>query len=54
MLVTLPSIRSPTTRDNMGDMAFSGGFETMKAGKDTEGWLEVLHVGLIFVSGRLL
>ncbi|KAH6915696.1 cytochrome P450 [Coprinopsis sp. MPI-PUGE-AT-0042] len=38
------------TLDNMGDMAFSGGFETMKAGKDTEGWLEVLHVGLIFVS----
>lgn len=36
----------------MGDMAFSGGFETMKAGKDNEGWLEVLHVGLIFVARK--
>lgn len=28
--------------DVMGDMAFSGGFETMSAGKDTEGWMEVV------------
>ncbi|KAG6894420.1 hypothetical protein C0992_006135 [Termitomyces sp. T32_za158] len=25
----------------MGDMAFSGGFETLAAGKDPEGWLDV-------------
>ena len=23
----------------IGDMGFSGGFETMKVGKDTEGWM---------------
>ncbi|GLB34093.1 putative cytochrome P450 [Lyophyllum shimeji] len=34
----------------MGDMAFSGGFETMGAGKDTEGWMEVLHMGALFVG----
>ncbi|KAG5653447.1 hypothetical protein H0H81_000336 [Sphagnurus paluster] len=27
--------------DVMGDMSFSGGFETMAAGKDTEGWMDV-------------
>ncbi|EPQ50633.1 cytochrome P450 [Gloeophyllum trabeum ATCC 11539] len=27
--------------DLMGDMGFSGGFETMSAGKDTEGWMEM-------------
>ncbi|KAK0238637.1 cytochrome P450 [Armillaria nabsnona] len=36
--------------DVMGDMAFSGGFETMSAGKDTEGWMEVLHMGTLFVG----
>ncbi|KAG6809784.1 hypothetical protein H0H87_011545, partial [Tephrocybe sp. NHM501043] len=34
----------------MGDMAFSGGFETLAAGKDTEGWMEVLHMGVLFVG----
>ncbi|KIJ41466.1 hypothetical protein M422DRAFT_172113, partial [Sphaerobolus stellatus SS14] len=28
--------------DLMGDMSFSGGFETMAAGKDTEGWIDVV------------
>ncbi|SJL03470.1 uncharacterized protein ARMOST_06826 [Armillaria ostoyae] len=36
--------------DVMGDMSFSGGFETMAAGKDTEGWIEVLHMGTLFVG----
>ncbi|PBK99160.1 cytochrome P450 [Armillaria gallica] len=36
--------------DVMGDMAFSGGFETMSAGKDAEGWMEVLHMGTLFVG----
>ena len=26
----------------MGDMSFSGGFETMAAGKDKEGWIQVV------------
>jgi len=26
----------------MGDMSFSGGFETLEAGKDKEGWMEVV------------
>ena len=26
----------------MGDMSFSGGFETMEAGKDKEGWIQVV------------
>lgn len=26
----------------MGDMSFSGGFETLAAGKDSEGWMEVV------------
>ncbi|KAG6883495.1 hypothetical protein C0992_008621, partial [Termitomyces sp. T32_za158] len=34
----------------MGDMAFSGGFETLAAGKDPEGWLDVLHMGVGFVG----
>lgn len=29
--------------DVMGDMAFSGGFETLAAGKDTEGWMKVVR-----------
>lgn len=28
----------------IGDMAFSGGFETMLAGKDTEGWMQMVQV----------
>ena len=30
-------------RDVMGDISFSGGFETMAAGKDTEGWAELVR-----------
>lgn len=29
--------------DVMGDMSFSGGFETLAAGKDVEGWMEVVR-----------
>jgi len=36
--------------DVMGDISFSGGFETMAAGKDTEGWAELLRTGIAFVS----
>ncbi|PAV22828.1 cytochrome P450 [Pyrrhoderma noxium] len=36
--------------DLMGDMGFQGGFETMKAGKDEEGWMDMLTLGVIFVS----
>ncbi|KAF8069022.1 cytochrome P450 [Lyophyllum atratum] len=36
--------------DVMGDMSFSGGFETMAAGKDSEGWMDVLHMGVLFVG----
>ncbi|KAF8075261.1 cytochrome P450 [Lyophyllum atratum] len=36
--------------DNMGDMSFSGGFETMAAGKDVEGWMKMFNVGSIFVG----
>ncbi|TFK45952.1 cytochrome P450 [Heliocybe sulcata] len=36
--------------DLMGDMGFSGGFETMAAGKDTEGWVDILSKGVVFVS----
>ncbi|KXN80941.1 Cytochrome P450 67, partial [Leucoagaricus sp. SymC.cos] len=36
--------------DVMGDMSFSGGFETLAAGKDVEGWMEVLHMGVLFVG----
>ncbi|RDB27712.1 hypothetical protein Hypma_003306 [Hypsizygus marmoreus] len=36
--------------DNMGDMSFSGGFETMAAGQDSEGWMEVLAIGVLFVG----
>ena len=28
----------------MGDMGFQGGFETMKAGKDEEGWMDMVSV----------
>ena len=31
----------------MGDMSFSGGFETMAAGKDTEGWMDVVSVNAL-------
>jgi hypothetical protein len=27
----------------MGDMSFSGGFETMASGEDTEGWMQVVR-----------
>lgn len=36
----------------MGDMSFSGGFETMAAGKDTEGWMEV--VSAMAQEGRVV
>ncbi|TFK45951.1 cytochrome P450 [Heliocybe sulcata] len=36
--------------DVMGDMAFSGGFETLAAGQDSEGWMEVLSMGVLFVG----
>ncbi|KAG5719737.1 hypothetical protein E4T56_gene18554 [Termitomyces sp. T112] len=36
--------------DVMGDMSFSGGFETLAAGKDVEGWMNVLHTGVLFVG----
>ncbi|RDB27710.1 hypothetical protein Hypma_003304 [Hypsizygus marmoreus] len=36
--------------DLMGDMGFSGGFETMNDGEDKEGWLHTLGLGVIFVS----
>ncbi|KAF8888085.1 cytochrome P450 [Infundibulicybe gibba] len=36
--------------DVMGDMSFSGGFETMAAGRDEEGWMEVLQIGVLFVG----
>lgn len=38
--------------DVMGDMAFSGGFETLAAGKDTEGWMNVVrshHADTMFI-----
>ncbi|TFK34043.1 cytochrome P450 [Crucibulum laeve] len=35
--------------DVMGDMSFSGGFEMLAAGKDSEGWMEALHKGVMFV-----
>lgn len=28
----------------MGDLGFQGGFETMKAGKDVDGWLGVVRL----------
>ena len=28
----------------MGDMGFQGGFETMKAGKDEEGWMDMVSI----------
>jgi hypothetical protein len=33
-------------RDVMGDISFSGGFETMAAGKDTEGWSEMVGLSV--------
>ena len=31
-----------SVRDLMGDMGFSGGFETMHDGQDKEGWLHIV------------
>jgi len=28
----------------MGDMGFSGGFETMNDGRDKEGWLHIVSI----------
>lgn len=36
--------------DVMGDIAFSGGFETMAHGKDPEGWVDILSIGVIFAG----
>ncbi|KAK0189110.1 cytochrome P450 [Armillaria mellea] len=36
--------------DVMGNMGFSGGFETMAVGKDGEEWMKTLSMGVIFVS----
>ncbi|TFK34044.1 cytochrome P450 [Crucibulum laeve] len=36
--------------DMIGDMAFSGGFETMKAGKDIDGWMHMLDIGAAIVA----
>ncbi|KZV96774.1 cytochrome P450 [Exidia glandulosa HHB12029] len=36
--------------DTMGDLAFSGGFETMANGKDPEGWLDILSLGVVFAG----
>ncbi|KAJ7157795.1 cytochrome P450 [Mycena filopes] len=36
--------------DTMGDIGFSGGFESMKAGADTEGWLYTLAMGVFLAS----
>ncbi|KAJ3758471.1 cytochrome P450 [Lentinula raphanica] len=44
------SLSTDHISDVMGDMSFSGGFETMAAGQDTEGWMEMLHMGVLFVG----
>ena len=31
----------------MGDMSFSGGFETLASGGDTEGWMEMVTKDLL-------
>ncbi|KAJ7237942.1 cytochrome P450 [Mycena rebaudengoi] len=36
--------------DTMGDIGFTGGFESMEAEKDTEGWLSTLAMGVFFAS----
>ncbi|KAF8806812.1 cytochrome P450 [Phlegmacium glaucopus] len=36
--------------DIMGDMSFSGGFETLASGRDTEGWMEILQMGVFFLG----
>ncbi|KAJ7577377.1 cytochrome P450 [Mycena floridula] len=36
--------------DTMGDMSFSGGFESMAAGADTEGWIGILNTGVFAVG----
>ncbi|KAL1676328.1 cytochrome P450 [Schizophyllum commune] len=36
--------------DNMGDMSFSGGFEKLAAGKDEEGWTDVILMGVLVVG----
>ena len=38
------------TRDIMGDMSFSGGFETLASGRDTEGWMEMVTKDLSLTS----
>ena len=38
-------------RDIMGDMSFSGGFETLASGGDTEGWMQM--VAKHFTSGNI-
>lgn len=36
--------------DLAGDIGFSGGFETMKDGHDKDGWMEMLGMGVRFVT----
>lgn len=36
--------------DIMGDMSFSGGFEKLTAGKDEEGWTDVILMGVLAVG----
>jgi hypothetical protein len=43
-------LTSPS-RDIMGDMSFSGGFETLASGGDTEGWMAM--VAKHFISGNI-
>ena len=33
----------PRSSDIMGDMSFSGGFEKLAAGKDEEGWTDIVR-----------
>lgn len=42
-LTLISQLKDAKFRDLMGDMGFSGGFETMKAGKDPEGWMEMVR-----------
>ena len=37
----------------MGDMSFSGGFETLEAGEDKEGWIQVVSPPLCQIHHRL-
>ncbi|KAL1708098.1 cytochrome P450 [Schizophyllum commune] len=36
--------------DNMGDMSFSGGFEKLSAGRDEEGWTDIILMGVLVVG----